>query len=96
MCVACFKLIKLGTLRCPFCTSWQRTPEEVRTPDLQYVRCCHADCPGLVAKDGTCTKCGQKFAALIICPKCGWKQGVLNADKFHFKCWQCESEVADS
>lgn len=68
---------------------------EVHKPNLQYVTCCHDWCIGLVARDGHCSQCNQKFAALIICPKCGWKQGVLNADKYDFKCWHCHAHVAE-
>jgi hypothetical protein len=68
----------------------------VKSEDLQKCRCCHELCDGLVARDGHCCKCGQKFAALIVCPCCGFKQGVLNSEKFTFKCYLCESMVSDS
>lgn len=74
---------------------WEQ-PAPLPPPDIQYVTCCVAECPGLVATNGHCSQCGIRFAAYIICLSCGWKQGVLNADRFTFRCWNCKAEVADS
>lgn len=74
----------------------EQPPPLIPQGDLQYVTCCMSGCGGLVANNGRCVRCNIQFAAYIICPSCGWKQGVLNSDKFAFKCWLCESEVGDS
>lgn len=71
-------------------------PRRDAKPDCQLVTCCDDQCEGLAAADGRCGICGIQFAAYITCPKCWWKQGVLNANKFRFKCWQCEEVVVDS
>jgi hypothetical protein len=89
-----------AALRGMFRPAWEEvfgppTPE-VRRPVVEQVTCPVHECAGMVAVDGHCNECNIKLAAAIICPKCGWKQGVLNAEKFHFKCWNCKAEVADS
>lgn len=74
----------------------EQPPPPIPQADLQYVTCCMPACDGVVANNGRCVKCNIQFVAYIICPSCGWKQGVLNAEKYAFKCWCCEAEVADS